>query len=403
MGAEGKVLFDGAYVPKEQLLGSKALKDTLAAARNLAAAGRYGEAVRQLEEVPALAAGLDAKTSVEVAAETRALLSEYRRNIIADLAAKAGAALAAGSYDAALAGINEAIALAAEHAIGGEEPVVVKAYAVKGEINRAKLQQLLAGSEQLFAAGSYEKAGNAYEKARAFAKANELGGEVMARRISGMIDKSRLMEVLARGDQYLAAGKGPEAGKAYERGVALAERTGLPELPAVRQARGNLRTARKMQVVADLGLQEKLARQLVRDDKDKKAVTVFAEAIKAGEGSEWRADKEVAAVLAGLKSGLVELEEKIFVDDKKKFLRDRYGAILKKEFGLPSDVALLDPQIVLLTATPELLKFEVSAKSYAKTGTRGKYSHYEAVYIYDRRLSAWSLADKASDAKVTDE
>jgi hypothetical protein len=402
-GAQGKVLFDGGYVSKDQLLSSKAISSKVAEGKALAASGQYAEAVRQLEAVSALATGVDAVTSAKVAAETGALLTEYRLNIIKDLTAKAGASLAAGSYEAALTGINAALALAAEHTFAADEPLVARALTVKGKINRTKLQQLLAGGEQLFSAGNYEGAINSYEKARAFAKANELADEVPARRISGMIDKCRVKGLLDRGDRYLAAAKWPEAAKAYESGIALAGETGLRTFPAVGPAQVNLRTARKMQVVENLGGQRQLARQLVEEGKGQKAVSVFTGAIKAGEGSRWRGEKEVAAALADLKSGLGELEEKIFVDDKKEFLGDRYGTILKKEFALQGDVALLDPLVVLLTATPELLKFEISAKSYTKTGARSEYSHYEAVYIYDRKQAAWSLADKSSDTKATAE
>jgi hypothetical protein len=91
---------------------------------------------------------------------------------------------------------------------------------------------------------------------------------------------------------------------------------------------------------------------------------------------------------------LAELEEKIFVDTKKKFLRERYAAILKKDFGLGGEATLLDPQVILLAATPELLKFRVSAMSYTKSGAQGKYSRYEAIYAFDRQRETWGLVDK---------
>ena len=199
---------------------------------------------------------------------------------------------------------------------------------------------------------------------------------------------------MSSGDSFLASGKWQEAARAYENGIAQARKADLQDLPSFQRAQINLQKVKIMQEVAGLDRQNKLAMQHFKANKRKKATNLLKQAIKTGEGSEWREEKEVAAVLAQLKSGLAELEETIFVDGKKKFLRERYASILKKDFGLGGDATLLDPQVILLTATPELLKFRVSAMSYTKSGAQGKYSRYEAIYAFDRQRETWGLVEK---------
>jgi tetratricopeptide (TPR) repeat protein len=400
-GAEGMVLFDGDYIPKDQLESSKDIKRNIEEARALVVAGNYAEAIRKFEAALATTAGIKAKTSAQVIKDIKMSITSCRLNIISDLAAKARALMTTGSYNAAIVRIDEAIAMVVEHSIDDNEPVVVKAFEIGKEVRLAKLKKLLAIGNKLFVDDSYDNAIIAYNRAQAFADANKLGGKSLNRQIYGMISKSKFGGLVSSGDKYLAYGKWREAVQAYEGGIALALKDSLQDLSAFRRAKINVVKARKMYVLASLGRQNKLARQYLKANKRRKSRDVFKQAIKTGEGGEWRSDRDVAAVIVELKRGLAELEEKIFTDTKKQFLLDRYASILKKDFGLGADAGLLDPVVVLLTATPKILKFNLTAMSYAKKGSQGKYSRYKATYSFDRERGTWRLLNKSSDSKVT--
>lgn len=400
-GAEGKVLFDGDYIPKEQLAESREVKEHIEAARAFAAGRNYEEAIRKFEDALAAVAALKKEPSAEVVNDIKLSITRSRLNMVQDIAGKAGALLATGSYAAALNEINRAVAMVAEYSLDAANPLVGKTYAVRRQILLAQLKGLIAAADKLFMGGSYDNAIKGYERATVFARNNDLAADPSARQIVGMINKSRINGVISRGDRYLAAAKWPEAVAAYEKGVALALEHNLKTLPSVQRAQLNLKKAEKMEMVAELARQNDLARQYLGENKGKKAREVFVRTIKAAEGRGWLEDSDVGAILAELRSGLAEAEEKIFIDDKKKFLYDRYGAILKKDFGLGGSATLLDPEILLLAATPEFLKFRVSAISYTKKGSTGKYSRYEVVYVLARKTERWELVDKSSDSKVT--
>lgn len=397
-GAEGKVLFAGEYIPKEQLAISQVVKKNIEEATALKSAGNYVEAIRKFENVLAAAGGLDAKSSAEVINDIKLSIRSCRLNIIEDLVAKAGDLVAKSSNDAALARVNEALTMVTQYSIDVNEPLVVKAFEIKQEIIQTKLAELLSIGEKLFSAGSYANAVKAYNNAYAFAKSNEIASDSLTRQIYGMINKSKIEIVISGGDKYMDSAKWQEAERAYESSIALAQKAGLPDLASLQRVKTNLRKAKKMQVVARLDQQNILAMEHFEANRRKKARNIFKQAIEDGEGSQWQKDSEMVAILDKLKNGLADLEEKIYVDAKKKFLVDRYVGILKKDFGLGDDATLLDPKVILLDATPKLLKFRLSAMSYAQKGAQGKYSRYGAVYAFDRKRESWSLVEKSAIA-----
>ncbi|MEN8133916.1 MAG: hypothetical protein ABFS18_00070 [Thermodesulfobacteriota bacterium] len=399
-GAEGKVLFDGDYIPKEHLANSREVKKNIEVARALAAEENCVAAIPKFESALSTLIGMNREGSAEVIDDIKLSITGCQIYLIKDLAAKARALMSTGDHYAAAALITEAIAIVTENSLEINDPVVVKVFAVKKEISLAKFKELMATGDRFFVNGNYDEAINAYNKTHAYAKANKIGSKSLNQKIYGMINKSKVNVLIGRGDMFLAAAKWKEAAGAYESGMSLALKANLQSQPFFKQTKISLQKAKSMQLVASLDRQNKLARQYSKANQTKKARDVFKQAIKAGEASEWRGDREVAAVLAKLKRGFVEVKEKIFVDSKKKFLNDRYASILKKDFSLGADTGLFDPEVVLLAVTPELLKFSLKAMSYAKKGSRSKYSRYEATYGFDRKRKTWRLLNKSSDSKV---
>jgi hypothetical protein len=265
----------------------------------------------------------------------------------------------------------------------------------------ARFRELVAGADKLFVTNNYDSAMKAYIQAHSFAKDYGLLSVTVNQRINEMVNKSKFRALTGNGDRSLASGKWQEAVQAYESGIAIATKNNLQKLPSFRKVQTNLRKAKKMQVVGYLVEQDKLAGQYLIADKPSKAKGVLLQAIKSAEASVWHDEKEVSVVLGKLKSGLAEVEETIFVADKKQFLNDRYIAILKNDFGLGRDVTLLNPEIILLAENRKLLKFRVSAISYIKKGTQGKYTRYEAIHVFDRSNEVWGLVEKSSDSRIT--
>ena len=156
-----------------------------------------------------------------------------------------------------------------------------------------------------------------------------------------------------------------------------------------------------MFVLSGLENQNKLARQHLEASRWEEAKSVLNKAIVRAEKSGYARDKEVAASLDKLRAGLTEADERDYIKLKKEYLQERYSSILRRAFGLGSGAAFLNPEIIMLSNTPKVLKFSITAMSYVKKGSQGKYSRYEVTYAYDRMRRTWGLLGKTSDSKVS--
>jgi hypothetical protein len=394
-GAEGKVLFEGEYIPEVRLAGIKALQKNLDEGRALAATAQCGEAIKKFEAALAVAMAKEANATAEVIDEIKLSISDCRLNIVRKLVSEAVALKAAGSFDAALSGVNEALVKADGYAVGDGGGIVAEALSLKIKINRAKLKELIAVGDEFSGAGAFDKAVSAYRQAAAFAEANELTGDPLNRQLPELINKSKVELVMGSGDRGFAAGNWQEATLAYEKGMALARELNQQGLPSFKRARMNLAQSKKMEVATEIQRLDKLAEKTFKAGKNKEARRIYEQAMELAGKSKWRESREVAAVFAEVKRGFAEVEEKIFVEDKKGVLLERYSAVLKRDFELEKDATLLDPEVVLMDSSPEFLEFSLSAMAYAQKGTPGRqYTRYQAIYLFDRKTRSWRLVDK---------
>ncbi|MFN2367021.1 MAG: hypothetical protein ABR523_11260, partial [Desulfurivibrionaceae bacterium] len=392
MGAEGKVLFDGKYIPAEQLSGRTIFQDNLEQGEALAGAGQCDEAMAKVEAALAVAQAKKTVTSPGLD-QVRGAIADCRLNSIKELISQAEALRSAGSNGAALNVIEAALAKAAEYTIDPDGEVIAEALSLRERINRASLKEMVAAGDKLSDQDSFAKAAEAYREAAAFAGANGLANDPLTRQLPELIDKSRVEIVLASADRDFAANKWQKAALSYEKGMALARSAGLQGVPSLARAPEKLALARKMVMVAELRRYNESAFESSIAGKDNEARRIYAEAIGQAEGNKWRDSKEVAMVLGELKKGLARVEESLFVEDKKQVLLERFAAIIKKDFALDKNATLLDPQVVLMNNTPELLEFSLSAKAYSQQGSQGKYTRYQVVYGFNRDSGKWLLID----------
>ncbi|MFO7607210.1 MAG: hypothetical protein R6W72_13030 [Desulfurivibrionaceae bacterium] len=393
MGAEGKVLFDGKYIPADQLSGSSIFQDNLEQGKALAGAGKCDEAMTKVEAALAVAETKKTTTSPGLA-EVRGAIDDCRLNSIKELISQAEALRSAGSNGAALNVIEAALAKAAEYTIDPDGDAIAEALSLRGRINRASLKEMVAAGDKLSDQDSFAMAAEAYREAAAFAGANGLANDPLTRQLPELIDKSRVEILLASADRDFAAGNWQEAALSYEKGMALARSAGLQGLPSLERASGKLAQSRKMVTVVELRRYNESALKNSRSGKNIQARGIYAEAIGQAEENKWRDSNEVAAVLGELKEGLAGVEESLFVEDKKQVLLERFAAIIKKDFALDKNATLLDPQVVLMNNTPELLEFSLSAKAYSQQGSQGKYTRYQVVYGFNRETMKWVMIDR---------
>jgi tetratricopeptide (TPR) repeat protein len=399
-GAEGKVFFEGDYIPKVYLAKAQDIKKIINDAEANFKVGSYLTAIKQYELALVEAEKIEADLAQELAAGIHLSIKDCYAGIINDRLNKAAALHATGSYDIALNKVDGAIEEASTHDITPNEDVYKEAVKLRKRIVKSKLIDLIASGDKLFSIGSYDVAINAYANAIDFAEREDLSGNKLSKKLNLLIKKSEVNALLVEGNNFFSEEEWQKAGRALKKGIELAKKYKLTGLPLVKKARGNYKKAGKMFVLAGLEKQNELARQHLEASRWDEAKTVINKAIVRAEKSGYGRDKEVAALVDKLRLGLTEADERDYIKLKKEYLQERYSSILRRAFGLGSGATFLDPEIILLSNSPKVLKFSITAMSYVKKGSQGKYSRYEVTYAYDRIRRTWGLLGKTSDSKV---
>ncbi len=399
-GAQGQILFDGDYIPEKHLGEAKKIREISLEADGLARTGSFREAIKKYEEALAETAKVEKGLAAKIADGINVSIRHCYESIIKDLLSKAKALKSRGSFEVALGKVEEAYR---EAQIGGftdKDRISIETSRLKGKIVRDKLHYLISSADKIFTSGNYAVAIDAYKKALAYAREKDLADKGLVLKIDTLINKSKVNGLLAGGEGYFKSSRWVRAIRLYKSGLKLAKEKGIDDLPSMNIARQNLPRAEKMAVVADLADKNRKGVRHLKANEWVKARKVFMNAISKGQKSSYVTDRDVAANIDQLKSGLAEAEERIFIDEHKKKLKAKYAGILRRAFGLGAQAAMLNPEIILLTGNKQTLKFSVSAMSYSKKGSQGKYSRYELIYALDRVNGVWGVVSKSSDSRV---
>jgi hypothetical protein len=400
-GAEGKILFDGDYIPEKYLAKVQGIKKIIQDAEASVKIGSYLTAINQYELALLETDKIEADLAKEIASGIRLAIKDCYGGIVKDQLNKSAALQATGSYDTALIKVEEAIAEAKAHGFTKKEAVYNEAVKLRMKIVRSKLRDLVASGDKLFSIRAYDVAIKAYENALTFARREKLSGKTLNKKINGLIKKSEVNALLVKGEALFANEQWQEARRSFKKGINLAKKYKLTDLPLVKKSRVNYKQAGKMFVLAELGRQNDLARQHLKASKWEEAKSLLKQAIARAEKSGYARDREVAASLDKLRAGLVEADERDFIKSKKDYLQNKYSSILRRAFGLGRGTTLLNPEIILLANTSEVLKFSITAISYSKKGAQGKYTRYEVTYAYDRNRRTWGVLSKTSQSRTS--
>ena len=400
-GAQGQVVFEGDYIPEKYLANAKKISNISQKADGLAKDGNFKDAINIYEEALVEAAKVEKNLAAKISEGIGLSIRHCYESIINDLLSSANVLSQRDSFQVAMLKIEEAEREAKNGEFKGKEPVVVEISRLRKMIIKDKLRYLKLSSDKIYVSGNYSLAIQAYKQALDYAREVNLDDKKLILQIEEMVVKSKVNGLLAAADEYYNSKKWPEAVRLYTTGINLAREKKVDSLASVKIAIQNLPSAEKKGVVAILVKINSQGRNHLKSNAWVKARKVFSNGVSYAKKSSFSGDKEVVAVLETLKKGLAEADERIFINDRKDYLKTRYASILRRAFGLSRQTAMLNSEIVMLTGDKKTLKFSVAAMSYSKKGAQGKYSKYEITYALDRSKGTWNVLSKSSDSRVS--
>ena len=263
---------------------------------------------------------------------------------------------------------------------------------------------LAATGDQQLGAGRNEEAQAGYERALEFARANKLeagNGETLAR-IRESIKVARVKSLLSKAGDSFRHSRWSEAINDYAAAFKLHQDSKLQqEFPGYDQALANLAAARRAAALEYLRQGEAEAQRYFAAEEWNKAKIAYGKLLTLVAQSGYGQDRDFAQIHETAKSRLGEVEERLLVTAKKEYLAARHRAILRKVFNLGEQVAFLDPEVVYLTEDENGMKYSITARTYERKGSEGKYTIYEVIYAFSRKNDDWVLVDKKMSSQVS--
>jgi len=400
-GAVGRVMTDGAFVPVGDVTKVNNVKALMAEGATLSTAADYTGAIAKFEEGLKLVVGLEAGLVAKYGEELKTSLRAAQEGAVRQKIEESRSLKSAGDFDGAVAKLNEASQMAAQYGLPAEVTGQVREGAYQ-EIEVGRYRDMVGAGDKKLAAGRFAEAINAYEQALAFAQDKKLGGGAPDGRVKGSIAQAKVGILAGKADDFAKRSRWADAISSYAGAIKLHEESGLKkDLPVYRQALDSLAKVQRVAALEELRSGEREGQKYIGVGDWAKARKSYERQVSSIDQGAYAADPEFAAFRKNAVARQVEVDEKLYLADKKDYLLGRHRALFTQAFGLGRDVALLDPTVVLLGSEGDTLKYSLSARSFEGKGGAGVFTIYEVIYSFNRKSGSWVMLDKKSGRKAS--
>ncbi len=399
-GAVGRVMTDGAYVPVGDVNKVNSVKALMAEGASLSTAADYLGAISKFEEALGQSGSLEASLAAKYGAELKTSLRTAQEGAVQQKIEESRTLKSAGDFNGAVAKLNESSQMAAQYGLSTEVTGQAREGAYQ-EIEMGRYRDMVGTGDKKLAGGRFQEAIAAYEQALAFAQDIKLGSAAPDARVKGAIAQAKVGILAGKGDEYVKRSRWADASSSYKAAVKLHEESGLKkDLPVYRQALDGLAKAQRVAALEELRSGEREGQKYMTVGELAKARKSYERLIALVDSGAYAADPEFASFRKNGVARQAEIDEKLFLADKKDYLLSRHRALFKQAFGLGGDVALLDPTVVQLSSDGDTLKYSLAARSFAGQAGAGVMTSYEVIYSFNRKSGSWTMLDKKSGRKA---
>jgi len=398
-GAIGNTMVEGGFVPVADADKFTNIKKLLDEGANLAAADNFTKAIEKFTESQKTAAALKGDLAAKYAEESKSGLRAAQEGAVRQVIEESRKLKGAGSFDAAVAKLNEASELAARYGL----PPEVTAPAAEGayqEIELGRYRDMVASGDKQLASSRFDEAIASYERALNFAQVKKLGSAAPAGKVKESIALAKVSILAGKGDDYGKRSRWADAIASYAAAMKLSDDSGLKkDLVVYRQAAESMAKAQRLVALDEVKVGEREAQKYFDAGDWAKSKKSYEREIALVDKGANAADPEFTVLRKGAAARITELDEKLFLAGQKDYLMEHHRSYLKQAFGLGSEASLLDPTVVLLGTAGDTMKYSLSARSFEGKGGAGVYTLYEVIYGFNRKSGSWTMLDKKTGSK----
>lgn len=379
-GLEGKILFEGTYLSKQQVEEFKKIKELLVDANNLFKK-------RKWEKASELYTRLQEKSSL-VKTFSPALLTSIENNkFLCQFQIAIEAAdkfineeqwhLAIGSLtrtQSLLSGLPE------------DERAVYKEK-LKASLSRCKFEIAQKQGESAFNRGNWQDAIIAYESCLNIAHTYSGIKPAQIQEISNTIERSKLYMTIEKGNSAFAKGYWNEAIDAYAEAstTLISNQTLLDET----KIDINRKKLGKIMLQASIIRDKQAVKSQLENKELHEAGKLYNQILDAIEGSTYSSEEEFVKARQEIHTTLEDLNQKIYIAEKETYLSENYQSLFISNYPAAVRENLIQPQISFVKEVSGKLLFRMQCTE-KRRGSRPLT--LVMFYAYDKTSGQWELS-----------
>lgn len=379
-GLEGKILFDGMYLSKQQAGEFKKIKDIVTKADSYLKERKWAKASEQYSLL------LEKKSLVKTFSPD--LLNSVEKNkflcqfqIAIESAEKF---INEKQWHLAIGSLTHTLSLLS--GLPEDERAVYKEK-LKGSLNRCKFEIALKNGESAFNRGNWQDAVISYESCLDIAHSYSAIKPSQLQEISNIIERSKLYLIIERGNRAFSQGRWNDAIEAY----ADASSTLSSNQTLLDEAKldSNRKKLGKIILQASIIRDKQTVKSQLENKDLHEAGKLYNQILETIEGSTYSSDQDFVKAKEEIHSTLEDLNQKIYVSEKESYLRENYQSLFVSNYPAAVRENLKQPVISYVKEISGKLLFRMQCTE-KRRGSRPLT--LVMFYAYDKTNGQWELS-----------
>ncbi|MFT5726035.1 MAG: ubiquitin-protein ligase [Desulforhopalus sp.] len=381
-GLEGKILFDGMYLSKQQAEEFNKLKSIATKADSYLKQRKWLKASEQYSLL------LEMKSIVKTfspdllnSAEENKFLCQFQIAI-----ESADKFITEEQWHLAIGSLTHTLSLLS--GLPEDERSVYKEK-LKGSLSRCQFEIALKNGESAFNLGKWQDAIISYESCLEIAQTYSAITPAQQNEISNTIERSKLYMIIERGNGAFAQGRWNDAIDAYA--DASSALTSNQTLLDEAKLDINRKKLGKIILQASIIRDKQTVKSQLQNKELHEAGKLYNQILETIEGSTYSSDKDFIKAKEEIHSTLEDLNQKIYVSEKESYLRENYQSLFISNYPAAVRKNLKQPGISYIKDISGKLLFRMQCTE-KRRGSRPLT--LVMFYAYDKTDGQWELSNE---------